>query len=136
MMKKIQPGSDGMPPIKDQYDNNEKALIVAAAEKLGVKPVADMYEMKWQYIASWKKYYGSHDTNSEAASDTTQKNIKRKTPDKNKKVNFIIQSAMGGEITPEEILKKVGDVDKVYVRVDENKAYWVKNKKTGSVNLW
>ena len=49
---------------------------------------------------------------------------------------MIIQSPMGGDITPAEILKKVGKVDEVYVRVDENKAYWVKGDKSGSVDLW
>ena len=49
---------------------------------------------------------------------------------------MIIQSPLGGIITPEEILKKVGKVDQVYVRVDENKAYWVKGDKNGAVDLW
>ena len=48
-----------------------------------------------------------------------------------------IQSPLGGEITSAEILAKVGtDVDRVYVRVDQNKAYWVKGEETGSVDLW
>ena len=48
-----------------------------------------------------------------------------------------IQSPLGGEITSAEILTKVGtDVDRVYVRVDQNKAYWVKGEETGSVDLW
>lgn len=53
-----------------------------------------------------------------------------------KTVEIIIQSPMGGEITGAEILKRVGEVDKVYVRVDENKAYWVRGEETGSVDLW
>ena len=53
-----------------------------------------------------------------------------------KTVEYIIQSPMGGEITPAEILKKIGKADKIYVRVDENKAYWVRGKETGSVDLW
>ncbi|MBQ8076662.1 MAG: helix-turn-helix transcriptional regulator [Oscillospiraceae bacterium] len=48
----------------------------------------------------------------------------------------IIQSPMGGEITPEAVIAKVGDVEKIYIRVDENKAYWVKGEETGSVDLW
>ena len=48
----------------------------------------------------------------------------------------IIQSPLGGIITPEEILKKVGKVDKVYVRVDQNKAHWVRGDEIGSVDLW
>ena len=53
-----------------------------------------------------------------------------------RKAEVIIQSPLGGIITPEEILKKVGKVDQVYVRVDQNKAYWVKGDENGSVDLW
>ncbi len=49
---------------------------------------------------------------------------------------LVIQSPFGGEITPEEICAKVGEADMVYVRVDENKAYWVKGEETGAVDLW
>ena len=59
----------------------------------------------------------------------------KKAPAK-KAVEVIIQSPMGGNITPDEILAKVGKADKIYVRVDENKAYWVRGKETGSVDLW
>ena len=58
------------------------------------------------------------------------------TPTEEKSVSIIIQSAMGGEITPEEILSRVGDVDKVYIKVEENAAYWVKGDETGSINIW
>lgn len=53
-----------------------------------------------------------------------------------KKANIVIQSPMGGEITTDAILAKIGEADAVYVRVDQNKAYWVKGEKTGSVDLW
>lgn len=52
------------------------------------------------------------------------------------KTEIIIQSPMGGTITPEEIIAKIGAADKIYVRVDENKAYWVKGEETGSIDLW
>ena len=52
------------------------------------------------------------------------------------KTEIFIQSPMGGIITPDEIIAKVGDVDKVYIRVDENKAYWVKGEETGDVDIW
>ena len=57
-------------------------------------------------------------------------------PAAKKAVEVIIQSPMGGNITPEAILAKVGKADKIYIRVDENKAYWVRGKETGSVDLW
>ena len=48
-----------------------------------------------------------------------------------------IQSPLGGEITPAEILARIpSGADKVYIRVDQNKAYWVKGDETGSVDLW
>ena len=53
-----------------------------------------------------------------------------------KKAKVVIQSPMGGEITTEDILKKIGEAETVYVRVDQNKAYWVKGDETGSVELW
>ena len=48
----------------------------------------------------------------------------------------MIQSPMGGEITTDTILERIGEADAVYVRVDQNKAYWVKGEKTGSIDLW
>ena len=65
-----------------------------------------------------------------AKKSTTKKSTAKKAAE------VIIQSPMGGEITSEEILARVGKVDKVYIHVDENKAYWVKGKETGDVNLW
>lgn len=54
-----------------------------------------------------------------------------------KKVDIVIQSPMGGEITAEEILAKLPHpVDKVYIRVDQNAAYWVRGDESGAVNLW
>lgn len=48
-----------------------------------------------------------------------------------------IQSPLGGEITTAEILARIpAGADKVYIRVDQNKAYWVKGDETGSVDLW
>ena len=66
---------------------------------------------------------------------TTKKSATKKAPAK-KVAEVIIQSPMGGEITGEEILARIGEVDKVYIRVDENKAYWVKGEETGDIDLW
>ena len=61
----------------------------------------------------------------------------RKRPAKKPaETQIIIQSPLGGEITPFAILARVGQVDKVYIRVDLNKAFWVKGTQTGSVDLW
>ena len=49
---------------------------------------------------------------------------------------IILQSPLGGEVSAEEILSKVGDVDKVYVRIDQNKLYWVKGDEAGDKDIW
>ena len=53
-----------------------------------------------------------------------------------KKVNIIIQSPLGGNITTEEILQKIGDVDTVYVRIDQNKLYGIHGKEVKTVDIW
>ena len=68
-----------------------------------------------------------------------KKPAKEEKPAKEKKPAkpvIIIQSPLGGEITAEEILAKTGKVDRVYVKVDENAAYWVNGDQSGAVNLW
>ena len=53
---------------------------------------------------------------------------------------IIIQSALGGEITTDEIMARItehiGSVEKVYVKPEENAAYWVKGSESGCINLW
>lgn len=73
-----------------------------------------------------------------AKKPAAKKPAAKKAPAKKaaKAAAVIIQSPMGGEITPEDILAKVGEADTIYVRVDENKAYWVRGEESGSVELW
>ena len=53
------------------------------------------------------------------------------------KPSIIIQSILGGTITPEEILSRIpSDADAVYIKPEENKAYWVKGSESGSIVLW
>ncbi len=59
-----------------------------------------------------------------------------KKPAAKKQAEVIVQSPMGGELSVNEILAKIGAADKVYVRVDQNKAYWVRGEETGDVDLW
>ena len=116
-------GINGLPPIKTQYDDNDKNLIVEAAEKYGAKVVAEAYEIKWQAIASWKRRY-KHEQSTPKPTPTP------------KSVEVIIQSPSGQEITVNDILEKVGTVDTVYIRTDENAAYWVHGEETGAIALW
>jgi len=71
-----------------------------------------------------------------AARKPAAKKPAAKKPAAKKAVEVIVQSPLGGEISFAEILAKVGEADKVYVRVDQNKAYWVRGEETGDVDLW
>ncbi len=71
-----------------------------------------------------------------AAKKPAAKKPAAKKPAAKKAVEVIVQSPLGGEISFAEILAKVGEADKVYVRVDQNKAYWVRGEETGDVDLW
>ena len=54
-----------------------------------------------------------------------------------KKTAVLIQSQLGGMITPEEVLKRIPEgCDQVYIKPEENKAYWVKGDESGAVELW
>ena len=53
------------------------------------------------------------------------------------KLEIVIQSPMGGNITPEEIAAKLPKGAKsVFVRVDQNKLWWINGDETGSVDIW
>ena len=101
----------------NEVNKQEKALILAEANRIGVRAVAEKYGLTWQRVASWKR--------------TTKESPFSKILSK-----IIIQSPLGGEISAEEILAKVGEAEKIYIRVDENKAYWVKGQQNGSTDLW
>ena len=111
-MEPLTPDHFGLPPKRDSYSTKEKALIVAKAAEVGVRPIAEVYGFAWQTIASWKRYYA------------------KKAP------LIIIQSPDGREITVEQINGKIRDVEKIYVRADKGKVYWVKGEETGEVELW
>ncbi|MBQ9008523.1 MAG: hypothetical protein IJ088_04235, partial [Clostridia bacterium] len=52
-------------------------------------------------------------------------------------LEIVIQSPLGGNITAEEIAAKLPDgAESVFVRVDQNKLWWIKGEETGSVDIW
>lgn len=120
------------------------------AESLGVSKSAigncesGMQRISDQLWARIKEKYPHHDhrdqveldgmdeldADQDDVHDDDQMNTESAAP------TIIIQSQDGREITPEEIIARVGDVGAVYVRVDHNAAYWVRGEETGQVSLW
>ena len=48
-----------------------------------------------------------------------------------------IQSLLGGTVTVDNILTRIPNgIDTVYIKPEENKAYWVKGEESGDIDLW
>ena len=119
------------------YTLEEKAEALKKMAEEGIATVAKELGISRTTLSNWKK---QAEGALKAAGDMVEgavakvaKEAKEKKPASNE---IIIQSPMGGNITPAEILAKTGPVDKVYIRVDENKAFWVRGEENGSVELW
>ncbi len=117
------------------YTLEEKAEALRKAAETSIANVAKELGISRTTLTNWKK---QAEETIKAAGDAVEDTVaKAKKIVEQKPANeVIIQSPMGGNITPAEILSKVGPCDKVYVRVDENKAYWVRGEETGCVDLW
>lgn len=103
----------------------EKAADTAAAVEVEVRKVAGKAKR------AVKKAEVKVEEAAEAATKPTRKA-------RASKLDIVIQSVMGGAITPEEIAAKVPkDAVSAYVKVEENKIYWVnKAGETGDVQIW
>ena len=118
-----------------------KEAVAQAAETVAgdVKDAVEKKKVAAQVEAGKAKARRTRKTEEvkEAAKAVVEK---AKTPArkvKAAKLTIKIQSPMGGDITPEEIAAKVpADAEAVFVRVDQNKLWWVKKDGSGSVDIW
>lgn len=111
------------------------AKVKAAEKKVEEKVVADKIEAKKAVAKTTRK---TKTAVKKAATKVEKAVEKPAAKAKAAKLTIEIQSPLGGSITPEEIAAKLPkDTTNVYVRIDENKLYWVKkNGETGSVDIW
>ena len=101
------------------------AKAKAAAKKVEDKVVAEEIEVK--------------KTAGKVARKTkeTVKKVETAAKKPAAKLEIIVQSPMGGNITAEEIAAKLPKgAETVFVRVDQNKLWWIKGEETGSVDIW
>ena len=119
----------------DKAVKKAPAKAKAAAKKVEDKVVADEIEAKKTAAKTTRKVKTAAKATA-AKVETVAKKPAAKA--KAAKLTIEIQSPLGGSITPEEIAAKLPkDATNVYVRIDENKLYWVKkNGETGSVDIW
>ena len=106
---------------KTTYTEEQKAAALAEAEKVE----AATADVKVKAGTAKKKV------------DAAAADMKKKTAARKAKLAVVIQSPFGGEITPDEIAAKIPkEASEVYVRVDENKLYWVSKDQSGAVDIW
>ena len=121
----------------------EKAAAEAATEKKTTrKPKTEKAAAE---AATEKKTIRKPKAEKAAAKATMEKKTTRK-PKAEKaaveekaaaKIQIILQSPFNHEITPDGILAKIPEgTEKVYVRIDQNKIYWVKGEENGDVDIW
>ncbi len=121
------------------YSLEEKAEALKKAAESGIASVAKELGISRSTLSSWKKQAeGALKVAGDVVGDAFEKTKKavEQIAEQKPANEVIIQSPLGENITPAEILAKTGPVDKVYVRVDANKAYWVRGEESGSVDLW
>ena len=114
------------PMLLGRYEKGSRAIPEDIAKKLQDTAVATEIEVKKNTRKAGRKVKEAVEEAAAVAKEAAG------IP------NIIIQSPMGGYITPADIAKKVpkGTAD-VYVRVDENKLYYVlKNSETGDMDIW
>ena len=100
------------------------------AKKVADKAVAAEVEAKKTTRKATRKV-------KEAVEATEAKVEKKAAKAKAAKLEIIVQSPMGGNITAEEIAAKIpAGAESVFVRVDQNKLWWIKGEETGSVDIW
>ena len=145
---KRQPGEKALAAIKEVYgvDLNETAAPAAQASSAAVEaaPATPTEEKTVEKKAARKPRAKKQAAPVETApvEEKAEKSAKKPrakkqaAPVEKKPAQIIIQSPMGGEITPEDILTKAGNAEKIYVRVDQNKLYIVNGDETSSVDLW
>ena len=124
---------DITPMLLGKYEKGSIKIPDSIVEKLKVladTATATEIEVKKAVREGSRKAKDTAEKAVEALKDTARKAIG--IP------NIIIQSPMGGHISLEEIAGKVPkDTADVYVRVDENKLYYVlEDGETGDVDIW
>ncbi len=61
---------------------------------------------------------------------------RKKAEKKAEDMKVYIQSAMGGEITLDEILSRIGKADAIYIKPEDNAAYYTRSGKNDKIILW
>ena len=116
-------------------EKKEEAEVKIAETKEAIADKAAAAEIEVKKAAG--KVKKTAKKTAEKAKDVKEEVKKPVKKVKAAKMNLVFESSMGGQITPEEIVAKVPKgSDAAYIKLEENKIYWVKGEETGSVDIW
>ena len=140
--------------IKKQAEKKavDDALITAVLSRvaeIGVRKAAAEAGVAWQTVSKWKKekelttpddIKAAVEGVADVISPVVEEKAAPAVEEKAAPFELIIESTMGGQISAEEIIKRVrekrGDAAKIYVKPEENKAYFTYGDSVGHVELW
>ena len=144
--------------IKKQAEKKavDDALITAVLSRvaeIGVRKAAAEAGVAWQTVSKWKKEKELTTPDDikaavEGVAETAAPTVEEKAAEpaapaveeKTAPVELIIESTMGGQISADEIIKRVkekrSDASKIYVKPEENKAYFTYGDSVWHVELW
>ena len=112
--------------IVDADAENKKAVKEARLEK----EVAIQIEAKKKKAQTARKAKAK----KEKVKAAVEKKVKKARA---AKMDLVFETNGGMQIKPEEIVEKVPKgCNAAYVKLEENKIYWVKGEETGAVDIW
>ena len=139
--------------IKKAVDDALIAAVLSRVAEIGVRKAAEEAGVAWQTVNKWMKekelttpddikaaVEGVAETAAPTVEEKAAESAAPAVEEKTAPVELIIESTMGGQISAEEIIKRVrekrGDAAKIYVKPEENKAYFTYGDSVGHVELW
>ncbi len=126
--------------VKEAGRKAKDAITAPVERAIGdLKDAADKAKLADE-IEKGKKQARRTRKKEEGKAKVEERKAAAKTPARKRraaKLNMTFQSPLGGAVTPEEIAAKVPkEATDVYIRIDENRIYWVSETETGSVDIW
>ena len=134
------------PMMQGRYESGKVVIPEKLEEK--VKEIAQTVETASAPVAEKKRKSIKTEDLKKVADAVVEKvketatEVKKTTPKKKaaKKPALSIQSLLGGSITTEEIIERVQkvapDAEEIYVKTEENKAYYTAKSGDGFIILW
>ena len=154
---------------KKAVDEALITAVLSRVAEIGVRKAAEEAGVAWQTVSKWKKDAEKELTTpadikaavegvaeviapvvEEKAAPVVEEKAAPVVEEKaattvkaektEEQVELIIESTMGGQISADEIIKRVkekrNDAAKIYVKPEENKAYFTYGDSVGHVELW